>query len=542
MTDGQVTYRVLGVLGAGGFGKVYRARLETDSGFSKDVAVKVLHDEDPPKSLLKRFRDEARILGLLSDRAIVKVEPPVHLDGRWAVIMDFVDGLSAGQIAERGSLPCGVALEIVGEIARALHNAYNTIGPDGEPLLLLHRDIKPDNIQVTPSGDVMLLDFGIARANFANREYKTKRALGGTPGYIAPERLEAIEDHRGDVYSLGVVLHEIVMGVRPKFSPPTMQFTGAVPSYDADDLEVEDGLPVDVTKVLALAAWMRSYDLEGRPTARQVEEACRALRREIEPPYLREWAEANVPSRTEMEEDERTGTLLTVSKKVPELGLSALAHTPQPPPTTSASGLAVGAVVGGGAVMVFGLIIVVVGVVAVVVLVANSLQQPVPAPAPSPAPVVAPAVSPEAEPSEAGTPEAELPDGGTPELAAPAAPATAPRQPRVITLPGASPSPSPTAAPAVAPSPEPPPAPPEPARTERPTGLVVVRTVPNGATVKERGVTLNISGAGYRLSPGLHVLTIVSPAGESTQIPVQVSTGDRVDICYSFDTNSRCGG
>ena len=71
-------YRILGVLGEGGFGRVYKARLEDDSGFVKEVAIK-LGDEDAPEEVLRRFRDEARILGLVRDRAIVAVEPPTRL-------------------------------------------------------------------------------------------------------------------------------------------------------------------------------------------------------------------------------------------------------------------------------------------------------------------------------------------------------------------------------------------------------------------------------------------------------------------------------
>ncbi len=521
MTDGDVKYRILGVLGEGGFGKVYRARLETDAGFSKDVAIKVLHDEEPPKALLRRFRDEARILGLLNDRAIVGVEPPIQLDDRWAVVMAFVDGLPCSGLGADSGIPPGVAIEIISEIARALHNAYNTIGPDGEPLHLLHRDIKPDNIQVTPSGDVMLLDFGIAKANFANREHKTQRGFGGTPGYIAPERLEAIEDHRGDVFSLGVVLHEIVTGTRPRFSPPTMQFTGEAPEYANDDLEISSEITPEQKRVLDLAAWMRSYDLEGRPTARQVEAACRELRRELPPPFLREWAESNVPSRSEMEQDDRTGRLISVTR-----GPSAKDPSPPPatapPATNTSTGFAIGALLGGGTVVLLGLGIVMVGVVAIVFLVANALQ-PAPPPAPQPQPTL---VAPQPAP-EPATPEPK------------AEPAPEPKAPRVITLPGASaPRPSP------APSPQPTPAPvaEPPTSAERPTGTVVVRTIPSGATVRERGVALTASGGGYPLSPGMHILTITSPAGESTQIPVQVKVGQQVDICYSFDTNSTCGG
>src|SRR5262245_47641725 len=149
LSDGLVRYRFLSVVGEGGFGKVYRARLETSEGFHKDVAVKVLSDKDPPKSLLQRFRDEAKILGLVRDRAIVGAEPPIRVGDRWAVVMEYIDGVSLGSLIAQQGIEPGVAVEIIGEAARALHNAFHMEGPDG-PLQLLHRDIKPDNIQVTP--------------------------------------------------------------------------------------------------------------------------------------------------------------------------------------------------------------------------------------------------------------------------------------------------------------------------------------------------------------------------------------------------------
>src|SRR5262245_50304809 len=82
-TTSEHRYRVEGVLGSGGFATVYRARLERADGFVKDVAIKVLHADDPPLSLLQRFRDEARILALVRDRAIVSVDPPIQVGGHW---------------------------------------------------------------------------------------------------------------------------------------------------------------------------------------------------------------------------------------------------------------------------------------------------------------------------------------------------------------------------------------------------------------------------------------------------------------------------
>ncbi|MBT3221970.1 MAG: protein kinase, partial [Proteobacteria bacterium] len=153
VTTGGRAYRVLGVLGKGGFGKVYRARLESPSGFVKDVAIKVLNENLTPEAI-QRFRDEARILGLINDRAVVSAEPPIQLDGRWVLIMDYAEGLSAKDVLKQhGPLPPSVALEVVQEVARVLDRVWNQPGPDGEPLHLLHRDIKPPNIQISSAGE-----------------------------------------------------------------------------------------------------------------------------------------------------------------------------------------------------------------------------------------------------------------------------------------------------------------------------------------------------------------------------------------------------
>ena len=135
-------YRIVGVLGKGGFGTVYHGRLEGSDGFVKDVAIKLMTEAEPAADTLTRFRDEARILGRLRDRAIVSVEPPTRLDGKWAVVMEYVDGCDCRRLLkEHGSFPATVALEIVEEIARALDALAQHPGDDGEPMRLLHRDL-----------------------------------------------------------------------------------------------------------------------------------------------------------------------------------------------------------------------------------------------------------------------------------------------------------------------------------------------------------------------------------------------------------------
>jgi len=258
-------YKIVNILGQGGFGTVYRARLEGSEGFTKDVAIKLLSELDPSEDVLSRFRDEARILGLLSDRNIVGVDPPTKLGGRWAVVMEYVHGASCEDLIRKGALPPSVALEVVEEVARTLDNLWHAQGTDGKQLELLHRDIKPPNIQITQTGQVKILDFGIAKATFGGRETKTTNHIGGTMGYIAPERLEGEEGPKGDVYSLGVVLHELLTGQRPKSS------TGKLPK-DAGQPGMKDAL--------GLAEKMRAMEPDHpRPPARSSRCAGRSGRR-----------------------------------------------------------------------------------------------------------------------------------------------------------------------------------------------------------------------------------------------------------------------
>ena len=148
-------YEVLGVLGRGGFGTVYRAQLLGQGGFRKAVALKVLNpDMTGVAEVASRLRDEARILGLVRHRALVQVDGLVQLDGRWAVVMEYVPGVDLRVLLRGGPVPVGPALEVAGEVAGALNAAYSAKGPDGSPLRLLHRDIKPGNVLVTAMGEV----------------------------------------------------------------------------------------------------------------------------------------------------------------------------------------------------------------------------------------------------------------------------------------------------------------------------------------------------------------------------------------------------
>ena len=139
----QRSYQIEHALGRGGYGTVYQARYLGDGGFEKLVAVKVLNENvNNPEELGQRLRDEARILGLVRHRAIVNVDRLIHLDGRWAVVMELVDGVDLRDLLlAHQRLPVAPILEMIAELAGALHAAYFATGPDGRMLALQHREM-----------------------------------------------------------------------------------------------------------------------------------------------------------------------------------------------------------------------------------------------------------------------------------------------------------------------------------------------------------------------------------------------------------------
>jgi serine/threonine-protein kinase len=527
------TYTILGVIGTGGFGKVYRARLQSSGGFSKDVAVKVLHDRDPDPDLLSRFRDEARILGLLRDRAIVSVDPPTRLSGRWAVVMDFVDGESAAALLKRmGPFPPGVACEIVGELARALDKAFRFRGPDGEPLELLHRDIKPANIQITPTGEVRLLDFGVARASFAGREAITTRSIAGTPGYIAPERLSGVEGPQGDVYSLGVVLWVLLTGERPADSRGS--------NLDARARELTEDDP-ERREALLLASRMRRGEDDERPSTREVERECRRIRQRVTGPWLRDWAE-KVPER-ELKRDELAGQALS------ETLFDTRTDGPLTQNTTDTAGISTSVLLGTGVgVLGLGVASIVLGVVAALLvwglsepsdsrevapaeplppIVVDAAPDPIPAPAPANDIDVGAEVD-----ADGGTePLDDVEPAPAPESESEPAPAAP------VSAPAPRPDPAPASEP-VAAAPEPAPAPvaasPEPARPVAQPEPEPVETVGITFNSTPWGAAIHIDGSFVANAPLVdHPL----PVGRHT---VRLSLGERtVEKTIRVGTSSR---
>ena len=274
MSSSRRRFRIIKEIAEGGFGKVYLAEQISADGFSRIVAVKLLHAKwSSHDEVVMRTRDEARLLGLIRHQHIVKVEDLTSIDGKCAIVMEYLEGVDLKGMSQflkdRGqTFPGGALFEIMAAVASALDAAYNGRPlQGGDPLRVIHRDIKPSNVFASVAGSIKVLDFGTARANFEQREAKTQALAFGSQGYMAPERMLGEKDTpAADVFSLGITLYELLtqesfgrIPPRPaKFSQKVADRVGGL------KLEGEDHWVQQVRDTLA---GMLSYDPSARPSA-----------------------------------------------------------------------------------------------------------------------------------------------------------------------------------------------------------------------------------------------------------------------------------
>jgi serine/threonine protein kinase len=215
-------YRVLGVLGNGGMGRVLRAH---DAEHSREVALKVLHPQwAQDESYRSRFRREAQIAARLNEPHVIPIHRYGEIDGQLFLDMRLVEGENLDSLLRRsGPLDPARAIDLIGQVGRALDAAH----AGG----LVHRDVKPSNVLLAPrmdgadlitsvAGDdfAYLADFGIARGadDTAGPALTATGTAVGSTEYMAPERFgRSTPDARSDVYSLACVLYELLTGQRP---------------------------------------------------------------------------------------------------------------------------------------------------------------------------------------------------------------------------------------------------------------------------------------------------------------------------------------
>lgn len=201
-------YEILGMLGSGGMGTVYRAR---DRELDETVALKILKKElAASPGMLERFRREVKLARLVTHRNVARTFDIGEDGGDRFLTMELIDGEMLGALlARRGRVSLGETIVIARDVCAGL-SAAHAAG-------VLHRDLKPENVIVARDGRAVITDFGIARAVVQGEVGRTGGGIIGTPAYMAPEQVEGSSDldARADLYALGVMLYELLTGAAP---------------------------------------------------------------------------------------------------------------------------------------------------------------------------------------------------------------------------------------------------------------------------------------------------------------------------------------
>lgn len=202
--DGK--YEVQEIIGVGGMSVVYKAYDNVDD---RTVAVKILKDEFLNNEEFKRrFKNESKAIALLSHENIVKVYDVNFGEKLQYIVMEYIDGITLKEyINKQNSISWNDALFFMTQILRAVQHAHDKG--------IVHRDIKPQNIILLPNGNIKVTDFGIARFSRSDTKTLTEQAIGSVH-YIAPEQAKGeVTDEKADIYSIGVVLYEMLAGKVP---------------------------------------------------------------------------------------------------------------------------------------------------------------------------------------------------------------------------------------------------------------------------------------------------------------------------------------
>lgn len=276
-------YRVLAQLGRGGMADVYLAAARGPAGFHKLLVVKVLQANlarEP--QFLAMFLDEGRLAARLNHPNVVQTYEIGEFEGRNYITMEYLEGQPLSRIVERfaagGGLTAAMALRIAIDALAGLHYAHELLDFDGTPLEVVHRDITPQNVFVTYEGQVKVVDFGIAKALDSSTETMVG-IVKGKVAYMAPEqaRGEAV-DRRADLFSLGVVLWELLSGRRLWEGLTDIAVVGRLVQGDIPELErVRPDLPSGIAR-----ACMRALHPDPEQRPRNALEFQRELERQLE--------------------------------------------------------------------------------------------------------------------------------------------------------------------------------------------------------------------------------------------------------------------
>jgi eukaryotic-like serine/threonine-protein kinase len=211
-------YELMEVIATGGMAEVYRARMRGVEGFQKIVAIKrILSHLTDNDEFVTMFIDEAKLAAQLQHPSIIHIYDLGKIDRSYYIAMEFIDGKDLRTILrhveeKQKRLPLGLSVFVAARLAAALDYAHRKRDLQGRAMALVHRDVSPQNVLISFEGEIKLCDFGIAKA--ASKASHTRAgALKGKLQYMSPEQAWGKDiDHRSDIFSLGLVLYEMVTG------------------------------------------------------------------------------------------------------------------------------------------------------------------------------------------------------------------------------------------------------------------------------------------------------------------------------------------
>jgi eukaryotic-like serine/threonine-protein kinase len=237
-------YEILNELGAGGMGKVYKVRNVISDRIE---AMKILlPDLAGRQELATRFLREIKVLAALDHPNIAALRTALTLDNQLVMIMEYVEGTTLTQRLQQGPITVADAVNYIGQVLDALSYAHQQ--------QVIHRDVKPANMMLTPHGVVKLMDFGIARSGDDSTLTMTGTTLGSL-GYMSPEQVKGeATDARSDLYSVGISLYEMVTGRRPfRESSDYSIMAAQVNQPPTPPVDLKPGLPAALNEIILLS-------------------------------------------------------------------------------------------------------------------------------------------------------------------------------------------------------------------------------------------------------------------------------------------------
>ncbi len=335
-------YHLLEKIATGGMAEVYRARVHGAMGFEKILVIKRILDTLAKDEEFKElFKVEARIAALLAHVNIVQVFELGQEGESLYIAMEYVHGIDVARLVSRsraiGEFPVPLALFLCGEVLKALQFAHHYADGDGRPLHIVHCDISPQNILVSFSGEVKITDFGISRAAI---QKGNQDVIRGKYAYMSPEQVEGKPlDGRSDLFSLGIVLYELLTG-RRLFKSKSRDETLArvrraeVPSPRAYRSEISEDLEAFLLRTLSRHRddrWTDAAEMMDALSQLIVREGHRATNNDLST-YLREVLDAaNAAAQPDAGHAPRAG------RSVPPTPVVVLAMEASPPPRSIAT-------------------------------------------------------------------------------------------------------------------------------------------------------------------------------------------------------------